>query len=281
MQEITQQEFYGERPLFNHHRVKLNEVIIHEGESALKECSQIEAVNCRFEGRYPLWHNRQSSLTDCELTADCRAPLWYDREITMTRCRSTAPKMLREVDGIKLADCDFPQAQELLWKCRNIQVKNTKIAQADYIFFNSDNIEIDGLTLQDKYSFQYCRNIHIKNSVLNTKDAFWESRDIVIEDSEVLGEYLAWHSTNLTLIRCRIGGTQPLCYANNLKLIDCTFDADADLAFEYSEVEATVKSKITSVKNPLTGYIKAVDYGEIILDENQREPHNCEILKLK
>ncbi len=280
MQEISKQDFYGERPLFNHHQLTLKDSTIHEGESALKECSDIIAENCTFIGRYPLWHNQNSRLINCTLTVDCRAPLWYDRGITMIGCTSHAPKMLREVDDTLLEHCNFEEAQELLWKCRGIKIRDCKISNADYIFFNSADLEIDGLTLQGKYSFQYCRNIHIKNSVLNTKDAFWESSDIVIEDSQVLGEYLAWHSHNLTLVRCHIAGTQPLCYAHNLKLIDCTFDADADLAFEYSSVNATILSQVTSVKNPLTGSIKAKGYGEIILDENQKEPHDCVITTL-
>lgn len=32
---------------------KLEDVTIHAGESALKECSNIIAINCRFEGKYP------------------------------------------------------------------------------------------------------------------------------------------------------------------------------------------------------------------------------------
>lgn len=31
--------------------------IIYPGESALKECSDIEAVRCEFRGKYPFWHN--------------------------------------------------------------------------------------------------------------------------------------------------------------------------------------------------------------------------------
>ena len=277
MQEIRQQEFSGERPLFNQHDLYLSHVIFHAGESALKECSQIGADNCTFEGRYPLWHNQGSLLRNCVLTEECRAPLWYDRDITLEGCSSKAPKMLREVEGLRITESQFTKAQELMWKCRGIQIKNCRISEADYIFFNSSNIEIDSLNLSGKYSFQYCKDIRIKNSVLNTKDAFWESSDIVIENSQVLGEYLAWHSHNLTLINCRISGTQPLCYAHNLKLIDCVCEPDADLAFEYSSVEAVIQSKVTSVKNPLTGFIKARGFGAIILDENQKEPHDCKI----
>ena len=57
MQQIKNTEFGGERPLFASHDLQIDNVTIHAGESALKECSNIIAVNCRFEGKYPfcLW----------------------------------------------------------------------------------------------------------------------------------------------------------------------------------------------------------------------------------
>ena len=88
---------------------------------------------------------------------------------------------------------------------------------------------------------------------------------------------MAWHSKNVTFVRCHLTGTQPLCYAENLKLIDCTLGDDSDLAFEYSSVEATIKGRVVSIKNPTTGHIIADEIGEIILDQNQRAPKDCVI----
>ncbi len=96
-------------------------------------------------------------------------------------------------------------------------------------------------------------------------------------DSELKGEYLGWHSKNLRLVRCKISGTQPLCYCEGLVMEDCTFGDDADLAFEDSEVKATINSNIVSVKNPRTGAIKALAIGEIILDSNILAPADCKI----
>ena len=49
MKLIKNAEFGGERPLFESHDLRLENVIIRTGESAIKECSNIEAVDCRFE----------------------------------------------------------------------------------------------------------------------------------------------------------------------------------------------------------------------------------------
>ena len=99
-----------------------------------------------------------------------------------------------------------------------------------------------------------------------------------VYDSEINGEYLGWHSRNLKLVRCHITGSQPLCYVDGLVLEDCSFGPDADLAFEYSSVQATVKGAVPSVKNPRTGSILADSYGEIILDQNIKAPADCSIL---
>ena len=45
MKQIKNAHYEGERPLFASHGLYLEEVTIHAGESALKECSDIEAVS--------------------------------------------------------------------------------------------------------------------------------------------------------------------------------------------------------------------------------------------
>lgn len=277
METISNREFGGERPLFGSHHLRLENVTFHAGESALKECSDIEAVSCRFEGRYPFWHVDGFTIRDSVFSDEARAPLWYSTGLEMSHTLIEAPKMFREMTGIDLNNVRIPNAVETFWHCRDIRLRDVEVDKADYIFLHSDNIDIDRYRQNGKYAFQYCRDIVIRNAVLHTKDAFWNSENVTICDSVIIGEYLGWHSRNLRLVNCRIGGTQPLCYADGLVLENCTFDADADLAFEYSSVEATVSGKITSVKNPRSGHISADGYGEVILDGNLNTDTPCAI----
>ncbi len=48
---IKNASYEGERPLFASRHLRLEDVIIYPGESALKECSDIEAVRCEFWGK--------------------------------------------------------------------------------------------------------------------------------------------------------------------------------------------------------------------------------------
>ena len=54
MKLIKNAEFGGERPLFESHDLRLENVIIRTGESAIKECSNIEAVDAALRVTIPL-----------------------------------------------------------------------------------------------------------------------------------------------------------------------------------------------------------------------------------
>ena len=58
MKTIKDAEYGGERPLYCEHDLKLERVTIHVGESSLKETHDIEARDCRFEGKYVFWECR-------------------------------------------------------------------------------------------------------------------------------------------------------------------------------------------------------------------------------
>ena len=132
----------------------------------------------------------------------------------------------------------------------------------------SADLNFKNVTLNGKYSFQYIENSVFENCNFATKDAFWHAKNVIVRNSVIKGEYLAWYCENVTFENCLISGTQPLCYCKNLKLINCRME-NTDLAFEKSQVEATVDSHIISIKNPLSGSIRALSADSIIQDDPQ------------
>lgn len=277
MKLIKDQEFGGERPLYTLHDAKLENVTIHLGESSIKESGNIEAEDCTFEGKYVFWECRGFKTTNCLYRESARSSLWYSENGTLVNCRVEAPKMFRRMKGIRIENCDFTNAQETLWDCDDVVIKDSRIVNADYLGMHTNNVRIENYHQEGNYSFQYSRNVEIKNSLLNSKDAFWECENVTLIDCEINGEYLGWYSKNLRLIRCHITGEQPLCYCENLYMEDCTMGEDANLAFEYSTIEATIKGHVHSIKNPTSGNIEVESVGEIIIDENQKSPANCKI----
>lgn len=277
MKTIKDTFFEGERPLFATDNIRLENVKFYPGESAIKQCNNVEAYNCEFMCKYPFWHNDHVLIENCLFTMYSRAAIWYTKNLRMINTKVEAPKMFREVDGLYLEKVKIPNAGETIWNCRNITLRDVEARGGDYIFMNAENVDIENFKLQGNYSFQGAKNVVIRNVKLDTKDAFWETENVTVYDSEITGEFLGWHSKNLKLVNCKISGTQPLCYCDNLIMENCMMDEVCDLAFEYSTLEATINSPILSIKNPTSGRITCDSVGEIIFDKNCKNLGGCKI----
>lgn len=239
-----------------------------DGESVLKEVRDVVVRDCDFHLRYPLWHASRFVLSHSTMDEGTRAPLWYTADGKLDHCDIHGVKCLRECDRTEIADCQIV-SPEFGWKCRGVKVADTEIT-SEYLFLECRDMTLDRFRMHGKYSFQYVENVVIRDSDLDTKDAFWHAKNVTVINSTIKGEYLAWFSDGLTLINCHVSGTQPLCYCKNLRLENCTMDS-ADLSFEYSDVTATVRGHIDSVKNPRSGSITASSIGEIICDDTLEE----------
>ena len=234
-----------------------------DGESAFKECADVQVEDCYFNLRYPFWHDHGLAIRHCELTPLCRAALWYSDHIEIADTKLHGIKALRECANVILRNCDIDSA-EFGWSVRGIEMEDCA-AQSEYFMMRSSELYFNHVQLKGKYSFQYIENAVFENCQFDTKDAFWHAKNVVVRDSVVKGEYLAWYCENVTFENCQIIGTQPLCYCKGLRLVNCAMNG-TDLAFERSEVEATITTPVVSIKNPLAGHIYVPAVGEIIRD---------------
>ncbi len=267
MKIIEKQTFDEERALYGSRDVIIRECSFDgpaDGESAVKEASDIQAENCFFNLRYPFWHVHNLGIHDSEMTPLCRAALWYSDHIEITGTRMHGIKALRECRDVVIRGCDII-SPEFGWSVDNIVMEDSA-AESEYFMMRSGNITFKNVTFKGKYSFQYIKNAVFEHCTFDTKDAFWHGENVVVRDSVVKGEYLAWYADGLTFEHCRIIGTQPLCYCKNLKLIDCEM-VDTDLCFEKSEVDAQITTPVISIKNPLSGTVTVPSVGEIIMDD--------------
>lgn len=281
METIKDKSFEGERPLFECHDTRLENVTITDGESAIKHCSNIEADNCRFFGKYPWWHVDGSVITNCYFAPESRSAIWYSYNMKMKDCVIDGPKFFREMRNVDLDNVTINDADETFWNIDNLTLRNVTLHDGTYPFMGCRNIKVDGLKSDAKYVFQYVKNAEIRNADITTKDSFWETENVTVYDSRLDGEYLGWHSKNLRLVNCHISGEQPLCYADGLVLENCTFDAACDRAFEYSTVQADIRGHIENIKNPTSGRIEADSIGSVTIDENVLQPADCKITTKK
>lgn len=252
--------FYGEKDiLVENCRIDGPE----DGESAFKECEDIKVKDTYLNLRYPFWHDTDLVIENCEMTENCRASLWYSKNIEINNSKLHGIKALRECENVSIQNCDII-SPEFGWSTCGIKMYDSK-AESEYFMLRSAHLVFDHVEMKGKYSFQYITDSVFDNCNFDTKDAFWHAKNLMIRNSTIKGEYLAWYSENLTFENCTIIGTQPLCYCKNLRLINCCM-IDTDLAFERSEVYATLTEPIESIKNPIKGKITVPSANAIIRD---------------
>ena len=275
MKILEQGLFTGERALYNSKELKIYDSTFADGESPLKESSDIEIYGSIFKWKYPLWYSRNIKTENSVLLETARSGIWYTENISMTDCVIEAPKTFRRSSKISLTRCSLPHASETLWTCRDVTLCDV-FAVGDYFGMNSENINAENLTLNGNYAFDGGKNIVIKNSRLISKDAFWNCENVTVENSIVIGEYLGWNSKNVTFVNCTLESNQGLCYMDNVKLVNCKL-LNTDLSFEFSTVDAEVTTEIDSVKNPISGRIKAKAIRELIMEKHLVDPEKTKI----
>lgn len=206
------------------------------------------------------------------MTELCRAALWYSDTIEIVNTKLHGIKALRECSKVTMRDCDIVSS-EFGWSVNGIIMERCT-AESEYFMMRSCDLHFTDVTLKGKYSFQYIENAVFENCRFDTKDAFWHAKNVVVKNSIIKGEYLAWYCENVTFENCTIIGTQPLCYCKNLRLINCKMK-DTDLAFEKSQVQATILTPMISIKNPYSGRIEVPAVEELVLND---EFAKCEIV---
>ena len=271
MDYIKKGTYVGERALYNIHDKIIDDCIFEDGESPLKECSNLEVRNTEFRWKYPLWYSKDILCENVKILETARSGIWYTENIVIKDSFLDCPKYFRRCKNVTLLNTDLMRAQETFWHTDGIKLNNIR-AKGDYFCMNSMNIEIDGLYLDGNYAFDGAKNIIIRNSTLNSKDSFWNTENVTCINCKIIGEYLAWNSKNVTFIDCEIESNQGLCYIEKLVLKNTSLNY-TDLCFELcKDIDAEVTSHVISIKNPISGIIRVKSVGEIILDKNMIDP---------
>lgn len=276
MKEFKQGFYTGERALYNTIDAKIEDSTFDDGESPLKESKNLVLLNSIFKWKYPLWYCDHVECTNVTLLETARSGIWYTNDISFKDSTIEAPKTFRRASNINLTNVRMPNAQETLWTCKNVCLKDV-YAKGDYFCLNVENFKAENFKLDGNYAFDGGKNIEIHNAYMLSKDSFWNTENVTVYDSIIIGEYLGWNSKNLTFVNCTIDSLQGMCYMDNIKMVNCKL-LNTNLCFEFChDVYAEIISKIDSVKNPYNGYIKAKGIGELIMDEKYIDPSKTKI----
>ncbi|MBD5132620.1 MAG: DUF3737 family protein [Clostridiales bacterium] len=203
-----------------------------------------------------------------------RLALYGEKELEIVNCKieGDGVRAIRECKNIIVKDCEIA-TDEFGWNADGVRITDSS-AKSEYFMLRAENVAARRLDIKGKYAFQYAEGAIIMDSKIDTTEGLWKAKGVTLENCVIIGEYLGWYSENLTLKNCTIIGTRPLCYCKKVRLIDCVMQK-TDGCFEQSEVYATLRAPLDSVKNPLKGVIKVPEVGEIVRDDKKAK---CKIL---
>ena len=277
---IKDSEFSGERSLYMTHNAIIENVLFHDGESPLKESSDLKLNNVTFQWKYPLWYGNNIEVNNSKILETARSGIWYTQNLRMNNCVIDGPKYFRRAGYITLTNCQLNNASETFWGANNVALKDVTV-KGNYFLMNVTDAEVDNMTIEGDYLLDGAKNVVVKNSILDSKDSFWNTENVTVINCKIVGEYLGWNSKNLTFIDCEISSLQGLCYIKGLKMVNCKL-LDTNLCFEYCEdIDADIVDEIDSVKNPISGVIRCPSVKELIIDKNTRDLSNAFKLELK
>ncbi len=99
MQVIREERLTGERALFHSKDLSIEYSIFADGESPLKESSDISLRQTSFQWKYPLWYCKNIRVEDCDFAEMARAGIWYTDQISVKDTLYEAPKGFRRSMG--------------------------------------------------------------------------------------------------------------------------------------------------------------------------------------
>ena len=139
---LKQGLFTGERALYNSKSLRIYDSTFADGESPLKESSDIEIYGSIFKWKYPLWYCKDIKTENSVLLETARSGIWYTDNVSLTDCTVDAPKTFRSCRGVRIGGCTFPNAAETLWRCSDIQISNTAFV-GDYLGLSASGVKAE------------------------------------------------------------------------------------------------------------------------------------------
>ena len=147
-----------------------------DGESAFKECRNIEVADCFFNLRYPFWHDTGLRLTGSELTPLCRAALWYTEDAVIEDSQLHGIKALRECAKITMRRCDVDSA-EFGWSVRGMEMADCTV-KGEYLGWYSEDLTLIGCKISGTQPLCYCKGLRLVDCEMIDTDLSFERSEV-------------------------------------------------------------------------------------------------------
>ncbi len=260
------------RALFGARRAELSDTRF-SGIEALNRAGELSLTDSTFSSPLPLSHVTDAIIRGCTFEEGAVSPLRAARTVTLQGCTMNAPRGCEMSESITIDACRITSSA-FGEKSVEMTLSDTVLSGEACLSYAVD-LSVSNIDLTSNGAMRYAAGGTIDFSTLTGEDLLFGAKNITISDTVLDGSRIGWYSENITLDHCVISGQRPFAYAKNLRLIDCALDPSCTDAFERSTLDATLRGKLHSVRNPAHGSIIADELGEVVFDDTAAIGTDC------
>jgi len=104
MKQIKDEVLTGERAAYASKDTEFINCIFEDGESPIKESTNIKVINCDFKWKYPLWYCKNVEVIGSTWHLMGRSGIWYTDGITIKDSLIDSPKQFRRSKNIVIKE---------------------------------------------------------------------------------------------------------------------------------------------------------------------------------
>lgn len=136
MEELSCQQFVGERPLYAHNNLLVSCCSFVEGELPINECNNVQMMNCKFGMKYPVWYSNKLDIRETTFDTNTITGFWYCNEILLDNVHIESSKNIRRCRNVTLNKVTIPNGQERFYISKSSDFRDLTIKRPNVFDIN-------------------------------------------------------------------------------------------------------------------------------------------------
>ncbi len=147
------------------------------GIKALRECSNIELLNCNVISPEFGWDNENIIMRDSK--CDAEYFMMRSKNLEFTNVHMTGKYSFQYIEDSVFTNCNF-DTKDAFWHGKNILVKDCYV-KGEYLAWYCENVTFENCTIEGTQPLCYCKNLKLINCKMINCDLSFEKSDVEAE----------------------------------------------------------------------------------------------------
>ena len=147
------------------------------GIKALRECSNIEILNCNVKSPEFGWDNENIFATNSVFEAEYF--MMRSKKLEFENVSMTGKYSFQYIENSVFTNCNF-DTKDAFWHGKNILVKDCYV-KGEYLAWYCENVTFENCTIEGTQPLCYCKNLKLINCKMIGCDLSFEKSDVQAE----------------------------------------------------------------------------------------------------